>query len=528
MILPITPPCPSVLFQKLQRSVVCRPQHRALQIQVNIKHHRVATPQLHDLRPHGEEHEALLGLPHLVHLLQHREIQKLRSDHQQDALAQVLYQRDHVGRKHVRENIDIASEMRVHLGQVQVALHRDAIIQCQRQRDPVKPVLSREAVAHDHAEIGGDLHVQRGAEGEARTHERLRERLRNPGDGLRAAPEIPDEQRRGGRNHVPRGGVREVDVLETPFAQHQRAVFEKAVDFAGVVDLDFETAAHLEVELLSGLHEFALRVRAKERPHGEVRRVAVAVDGVDELVVPERDEREERLEAQLGEQLLDAMGGLLEEVLRAQIGHHHRLLHAHQRLPNAVLHAHPAQHDQPVALRRLVLRRLRVVLVDVEADLHVLGVLVQPVHLVVHAVVGERAAQTRPHRRGGERRRGELAPHEVVREVDQELVDRPALSRERAHLGQTGDQQTGLVLVEGQADGPVGRGLLVVVFDHPENHAVVELLDAALHAQLFAHQHGELVHDLHAPVGELGVGELDYDLSRERVDREVHADRRGS
>ena len=262
--------------------------------------------------------------------------------------------------------------------------------------------------------------------------------------------------------------------------------------------------------------------------NGEDGGVAIAVDGLDELVFPEIDEREERLEADFGEKLLDAVRGLLEEVLRAQVGHHHRLLDALQGLPDAALDAHAAQQDQPVALRGVVLSGLHVVLVNIEPDFNVLGVLGQRVHLVVHAVIGKRTAQTGPNQRVGEGRSVQLAPHGVVGEVDQELVDRFALARERVHLGEAGDEKTRLVFIEGQTDRPVGRGLLVVVLDHPENHAMVELLDAALHAQLLADENGELVHDLHAPVRQFGVGQLDYELAGEWVDREVHADGRGA
>ena len=219
---------------------------------------------------------------------------------------------------------------------------------------------------------------------------------------------------------------------------------------------------------------------------------------------------------------------MFEEILRAQVGHHDRLLHALQGLPDAVFDAHAAQHDEPVGLRGVVGGGFHVVLVDVKPDFDVFGVFGQRIHFVVHAVIGKRAAQTGPNQRVGEGGSGEFAPHVVVGEVNQELVDRFALARERVHLGETGDEETRLVLVERQANRPIGRGLLVVVLDHPENHALVELLDAALHAQLFANENGELVHDLHAPVRELGVGELDHELPGERIDREVHADRRGA
>lgn len=392
----------------------------------------------------------------------------------------------------------------------------------------MKPILSREAIPHDHAEIRRERHIERGAEREPSVREGLRQGLRNPRDIVGTLPEIPDEERRGGGNHVLRGGLGEVDVLEAALPNHQRSVLEQSVDFAGVVDLDLQAAAHLEVQLLSALGQRALGVKERKRRNGEDRGVAIAVDGLDELAFPEIDEREERLEAHLGEKLLDAVRGLLEEVLRAQVGHHHRLLDALQRLPDAALDAHAAQHDQPIALRGVVLSGFHVVLVNIEPDFHVLGVLVQRVHLVVHAVIGKRAAQTGSNQRVGEGRSVQLAPHGVVGEVDQQLVDRSALSREREHLGEAGNEKTGLVLIEGQTDRPVGRGLLVVVLDHPENHAMVELLDAALHAQLLADENGELVHDLHAPVRKLGVGQLDHELAGERVDREVHADGRGT
>ena len=420
------------------------------------------------------------------------------------------------------------NEVRIHLGQVQIALDRNAIKHTQRQRDPMKPILSREAIPHDHAEIRRERHIERGAEREPSVREGLRQGLRNPRDRLGAIPKIPDGERRRGGNHVLRGGLGEVDVLETALPDHQRAVLEQSVELAGVVDLDLQAAAHLEVQLLSALEQRALGVMRDREGNGEDGGVAIAVDGLDELVFPEIDEREERLEADFGEKLLDAVRGLLEEVLRAQVGHHHRLLDALQGLPDAALDAHAAQQDQPVALRGVVLSGLHVVLVNIEPDFNVLGVLGQRVHLVVHAVIGKRTAQTGPNQRVGEGRSVQLAPHGVVGEVDQELVDRFALARERVHLGEAGDEKTRLVFIEGQTDRPVGRGLLVVVLDHPENHAMVELLDAALHAQLLADENGELVHDLHAPVRQFGVGQLDYELAGERVDREVHADGRGA
>ena len=209
------------------------------------------------------------------------------------------------------------NKVRIHLGQVQIALDRNAIKHTQRQRDPMKPILSREAIPHDHAEIRRERHIERCAEREPSVREDLRQGLRNPRDSLGAIPKIPDGERRRGGDHVLRGGLGEVDVLETALPDHQRAVLEQSVELAGVVDLDLQAAAHLEVQLLSALEQRALGVMRDREGNGEDGGVAIAVDGLDELVFPEIDEREERLEADFGEKLLDAVRGLLEEVLRA-------------------------------------------------------------------------------------------------------------------------------------------------------------------------------------------------------------------
>ena len=392
----------------------------------------------------------------------------------------------------------------------------------------MKPILSREAVPHNHIEKGGDGHVQRGAEPEPSVLRAIGQRLKNPGDRPRTASIFPNQQRRRGRNHVLRRGLGEVDVLQTAFPQLQRSRLEKSVDFAGVIDLDLQTAADLEVKCLARMREFALSVRRGGEAYGELPCVAITVDEIEVFVVPQRNERGKRFKAEFGKQFLNVMCGLLEEILGTEIGHLDGRLYAHQRLPSVLANAHSAQNDQPIGLRSIVFLGLRIAIVDVKTDFNVFRVFVQCIHFVVHTVIRKSATQTGTKQSVVERRSGKIAPHHVVRKRNQELVDRFAFSRERAQLGDTGNQQTRFVLIVGQADGPIGRCLLVVVFDHPENHALIELLHAALHTQLFSHQNGELVHDLLTPVRKLGVGKLDYELSSEWIDRKVHTDRRGT
>lgn len=127
----------------------------------------------------------------------------------------------------------------------------------------MKPILSREAIPHDHAEVRGKRHIQRGAEREPRIRERLRQGLRDLHDDPGAVPKMPDEERGRGGNHVLGRRLCEVDVLETALANHQCSVLEKSVDFAGVVDFDLQAAAHLEVQFLSPLREGALGVKGR-------------------------------------------------------------------------------------------------------------------------------------------------------------------------------------------------------------------------------------------------------------------------